>query len=124
MAIVAVLLMIYIVPFPIYGAASRFAGLKLPEGASPGRFLLGVLVTKLGIAVAFVVLFYSTRSAWGGRWPVYAALWFAMFALSEAGEAISGRVTRVEAIIGVVSEAVYTPLAAFVTHWLLGRPAP
>jgi hypothetical protein len=121
LAILAVLLTIYAVPFVVYGAASVFGGLRPPATASAGRFLLGVLVTKLGTAVAFVVLFSATKSLWGDRWFLYASVWFLMFAFSEVGETISGRTTRVEAALGILSEAIYAPLSAFVVQWLLGR---
>ena len=50
-----VLTIIYIVPFLIYGLASVVAGLKSPEGASPARFLVSVLISKIGTAIAFVL---------------------------------------------------------------------
>ncbi len=119
-----VLLVIYAVPFLVYGAASALGGLQPPKTASPARFLLGVLVTKLGTAVAFVTLFGIARTFWGPRWILYAAVWFLMFAFSEVGDAVSGRSTRVEVLLGIVSEAVYTPLSAFLTQWLLWHGNP
>jgi hypothetical protein len=123
MAVLAVLLVIYLVPFLVYGGASVISGLQPPTTASPARFLLGVLVTKLGTAIAFVVIFDVSRAVWGPRWPLYAFLWFVMFALSEAGETVSGRTTSTEAALGIVSEAIYAPIAAFMTQWILGRGA-
>jgi hypothetical protein len=46
-----------------------------------------------------------------------------MFAFSEFGEAVSGRATRAEAVLGVVSEAIYAPVSAFIVAWLLWRGA-
>lgn len=122
-AILLVLLAIYVLPFVVYGGASILGGLRPPTTASPGRFLLGVMVTKLGTAVAFVSIFAVSRTIWGPRWLLYGMLWFVMFALSELGEAVSGRTTREEAMLGVVSEAIYAPLSAFITQWFLGRGA-
>ncbi len=121
LAIFVVLLTIYAVPFVIYGLASVFGGLRPPATASVGEFLLGVLVTKLGTAIAFVVLFNATKAVWGERWLLYASVWFLMFAFSEVGEAISGRTTQIEAALGILSEAIYAPLAAFFAQWFLGR---
>ena len=120
-AILLVLLTIYVVPFVVYGGASILGGLRPPTTASPGRFLLGVMVTKLGAAVAFVSIFALSRAIWDQRWLLYAMLWFVMFAFSELGEAVAGRTTKQEAILGVVSEAVYAPLSAYIAQWFLGR---
>lgn len=124
MTVLLVLLVIYAVPFLVYGAASALGGLRPPRTASPTKFLLGVLLTKLGTAAAFVALFALTRAFWGPRWGLYAAVWFLMFAFSELGEAISGRSTRIEAALGIISEAIYTPLSALLAHWFLGRGTP
>jgi len=123
MAVLLVLLVIYVVPFAVYGGASVLGGLRPPTTASAGRFLLGVLLTKIGTAVAFVAIFAASRAIWGPRWILYATLWFVMFAFSELGEAVSGRVTKAEALLGIVSEAIYAPVSAFIVQWLLWRSA-
>ena len=64
MAILLVLVVIYGVPFLIYGSASAMRGLRPPTTASPTEFLLGVLVTKIGMAVAFVVMFRASQEFW------------------------------------------------------------
>ena len=120
-AILLVLLVIYTAPFLVYGGASVIWGLRPPSTASPARFLLGVLVTKLGTAIAFVAIFAVDKTFWGPRWPLYALLWFVMFASSEVGDAISGRTTTLEAVLGSVSEAIYAPVSAYVAQWLLWR---
>lgn len=107
LAILAVLLIIYVVPFSVYGTASALGGLRPPVTTSVGRFFLGILVTKFGTAVAFVLIFSATKDLWGDRWLLYAAMWFSMFALSEIGEAIMGRTTRVEAALGILSQAMW-----------------
>lgn len=114
-----VLLVIYGVPFFVYGAASALWGLQPPTTASSTEFLLGVLLTKLGHAAAFVVLFGAARAFWGPRWILYAAVWLVMFAFSELGDAVSGRCTRLMAVLGVVSEAIYVPLSAFLAQRFL-----
>ncbi len=120
MATVVVLIIIYIVPFMVYGIASALAGLQPPAPVSPGKFLLGVLLTKIGTAVAFVAIFYVSRAIWGRRWFSYALLWFIMFAFSELGEAFSGRTAQVEALLGALSEAIYAPLSGWLTWKILG----
>lgn len=119
LAAFAVLAIIFVVPMVVYGLASRFVAMPSPEGPGARRFLLGVLVTKSGTAVAFVGLFWLSRDVWDGRWLVYAALWFVMFVLSEIGDAISGRSTPAEAAFGIVAEAVYAPLSAWVVSAML-----
>jgi hypothetical protein len=120
LSIVLVLAIIYVVPFLVYGLASVFADLKPPEGASPTQFLLSVLVSKLGTSIAFVLLFYFTRSSLTGQWLLYAFVWWLMFVLGEIGQAIGPNYSWTEAIAGVLSETVYLPLAAYLTNWLIG----
>ena len=115
-----VLAIIYIVPFVIYGVGSVVAGLKPPEGASPARFLISVLVSKLGTAICFVLIFYFAREELGGRWVLYACLWWLMFIIGEVGQAIGPQYSWKEAVAGVISETVYWPLSAFVTNWMVG----
>jgi hypothetical protein len=120
-AMLLVLAAIYVVPFVLYGAASVLWNLQPPTSAAPSRFLLGVLVTKVGTTLAFVSIFAVSRATWGPRWMLYATLWFVMFVFSELGEVVSGRWTNLDAVLGVASEAIYFPVSAFITQRLLGR---
>ena len=115
LAIVLVLVVIYAVPFLVYGALSVVTNLTTPGDASPTTFLTSVFVSKLGTAVAFVLIFYLARDSLGGQWLAYAFLWWFMFAVGEVGQAIGPDYTWVMAIAGVVSETIYVPLAAYVT---------
>lgn len=120
LAMVAVLAIIFVVPMVVYGAASALGGMELPAAASPQRFLLGVFVTKLGTAVAFVLLLHLTSEVWVGRWPLYGVIWFVMFAASEMGDAISRRSSWREAWLGILSEAIYAPASALAAFAILG----
>lgn len=120
LSIALVLAVIYIVPFLVYGLGSVVAGLKTPENLSPGRFLISVLVTKTGTAIAFVLIFYFTRSSLSGQWLLYALLWWLMFILGEIGQTIGPNYSWKEAIAGMISETIYLPLSAFLTNWLVG----
>jgi len=115
-----VLAIIYIVPFVVYGVGSVVAGLKPPEGASPARFLISVLVSKVGTAISFVLIFYVAREQLSDRWILYASLWWLMFVIGEVGQAIGPNYSSNEAVAGIISETVYWPLAALVTNWLIG----
>lgn len=86
----------------------------------PLRFLLGVLITKLGTAVTFVLILHLSEPSLGLGWLTYAILWFLMFAASELGDAVSGRSTWPEALLGVASEAVYAPAASLAAYAILG----
>jgi hypothetical protein len=119
LSIVLTLAIIYIVPFLVYGVFSAVAGLKLPEGASPVQFLASVFVSKVGTAIAFVLIFYFARSSLSGRWLLYAFIWWLMFVIGEVGQAIGPNYSWKEAIAGSVSETIYFPLSAFVTNWLI-----
>ena len=115
-----VLVIIYTVPFLVYGLSSVVVDLRVPGDASPMLFLASVFVSKLGTALAFVLVFYFARDSLSGRWHFYALLWWAMFVVGEVGQAIGPEYTWEEAIGGMISETVYVPLAAYVTRWLLG----
>ncbi len=118
--ILLVLAVIYIVPFVVYGAFSFLAGMKPPAGASPAQFLLSVLVSKVGTAVGFVVIFYLARTSLGSRWTIYAFVWWLMFVIGEIGQAIGPNYSRQMAIAGVISETIYFPLAAWIAQRFLG----
>ena len=120
LAMLAALAIIYVVPLIVYGVAGSLGGLELPKGAAPGSFLLGILVTKLGTAVAFVLLFQLIDASLAGRWWPYGLIWFGMFAASEVGDAISGRSTWPEAALGIISEAIYAPASAFAVQKIVG----
>ena len=114
-----VLTIIYIVPFLIYGLASVVAGLKSPEGASPARFLVSVLISKIGTAIAFVLIFHFARNSLSGQWMLYAFLWWLMFVMGEIGQTIGPNYTWKEAVAGILSETIYLPLSAYITNWLI-----
>ncbi len=67
LAAVVTLAIMYVVPFPIYGACEALGWVELPQGGSPAQFLLSVLVVKIGVSVAFVLLFSLARSTLAGR---------------------------------------------------------
>lgn len=119
LSIMLVLAIIYIIPFLVYGIFSAVAGLKPPEGASPLKFLVSVFVSKVGTAIAFVLIFYMARGSLSGQWPLYAFIWWLMFVIGEVGQAIGPNYTWKEAIAGILSETVYFPLAGFVANWFL-----
>ena len=120
LSIIFVSAIIFIVPILVYGLASVVAGLKTPEGASPAQFLLSVLVSKIGTAIAFVLIFYFARNSLSGQWLLYAFLWWLMFVIGEVGQTIGPNYAWKEAIAGIISETVYLPLSAYVTNWLIG----
>lgn len=119
LTIVLVLAVIYTVPFLVYGLATVAVGLKPPEGASPSVFLLSVLVSKIGTAIAFVTLFYMARDSLSGQWLLYATVWWSMFVIGEVGQAIGPNYSWEEAGAGVLSETIYFPIAAFLTNWMI-----
>ncbi len=92
LAWLAVLAILYFVPLIVYGPASSLGWVEFPAPESPGRFMLSVLVLKVGVATAFVGLFHLGRPGYG--WS--------------------------EALFGILSEAVYTPLSALLVGRMLG----
>ena len=123
LAIVLVLVIIFVVPFVVYGVFAVTAGLEPPDEGSPLRFLLGIFVFKLGNAIGFVLILVLGRESIGGRWFLYGILWLVMSAIGEIGEAIGPGYSWTEAVLGIISEAVYFPLSAYVAWRLVGaRP--
>jgi len=121
--ILVVLVIIYVIPFAVYGALSALLGLKAPGEVSPAQFLLSVLVSKVGTAIAFVVILYFARSALSRRWLLYAFLWWTMYVIGEVGQAIGPNYTWIEAIAGILSETLYFPLSAYLANRLVGGAA-
>lgn len=111
---------IFIVPILVYGAFSAVTGLQ-PPGESPLMFLASTAVSKLGTAIAFVALFYLGRDVFGGQWLLYAGIWWLMFAIGEAGQAIGPDYSRQEAAAGIIAETIYFPLSGLIVKWLLGQ---
>lgn len=110
-------LVIFIVPIVVYGAFAAVTGLKSP-GSSPVLFLVSTAVSKLGTAIAFVGLFYIGREVLGGQWVLYAGLWWLMFVIGEAGQAIGPDYSVQEAVAGAISETIYFPLSGLIVSWL------
>ncbi len=113
-----VLAVIYAVPFIVYGALSAAGWVEKPKG-SPSAFLWGILVSKTGTALAFVLLLYFGRGAFGGEWGLYALVWWVMFVLGEIGQAIGPNYSWKEAAAGILSETVYFPLSAYLVFRLI-----
>lgn len=120
-AIVATLAIMYVVPLPVYGVFSAVGAVELPEVGSPRQFFLSVFVMKIGVALGFVLLYSLAAPALAGRWWLYAAIWWLMYALVEVGQAIGPGYSAAEAVAGIMSEAVYFPLSSVVVARLVGR---
>jgi hypothetical protein len=118
--LLSVLAIIFVVPFLIYAATSAIIGLETP-GGSPLAFLTSVLISKIGTALAFVLLFYFAKESLSGQWALYAGIWWMMFAIGEVGQAIGPNYSWQEAVAGVISESVYLPLSAYLVNWFI-RP--
>lgn len=120
LCVALVLAVIYLVPIAVYGLGASLAGLQMPAGVTPKRFLAGVFVSKAGTALAFVLVFHFAREAFTGHWLLYALLWWTMFVIGEIGQAIGQDGGWKEAIAGILSETIYLPLAAWLINGLLG----
>lgn len=121
-AILLTLAIIYLVPFVVYSLFSAAGLIAVPEGP-PAMFLLSVLVDKIGVAVAFVLIYHLAWQAVTGRWLLYAFLWWLMFVFGELGQAPGPHYTWMEALAGIIAEAIYFPLAAWRVEKLLGKGA-
>jgi hypothetical protein len=120
LTVTLVLVIIFIVPVAVYGLTTLVTDLKTPGGVSPAQFLTSVLVSKVGTAIAFVLLFYFARNALSAQWLLYGGIWLLMFVADEIGQAIGPKYSWTEAIAGIISETAYMPLSAYVTYRLIG----
>ena len=119
LAIVLTLVIFHAVAFAVYGTWSLVTGLEPPTPDSPGTFMLSVFVQKLGHSMTFVLMFYFARAAFGQRWLLYACLWWVLSVFGEFGEAIMPAYSFEDALAGVIAEAIYFPVAAFITMRLI-----
>ena len=113
-AFFAVFCIIFIVPIVVYGLFSKFFGIVEPDKKT--MFFVSVVVQKIGTAVGFVWL-YTLMG--GVNWMLYALIWFVMFAIVEIGQSIVPNYSKKEAVAGIISEAIYFPLAALSTFIIL-----
>jgi hypothetical protein len=120
LSVCVTLVIMYVVAFVVYGTFSALLDLQPPAGASPAVFLISIFIVKLGLAIAFVLLFYVARETWADRWLLYALIWWLMFAVAELGQAVGPGYSWTEAIAGIIAEAIYCPLCAFLLPRLLG----
>lgn len=120
LSIIATLAIIYIVPFVLYAIATVVWALEPPDDAAPWQFLIGILVSKTGTAIAFVLIYHFAKAGLERKWLLYAFIWWFSFAIGELGQAIGPQYTLKEAVIGIISESLYFPLAAIVTDRLIG----
>lgn len=121
LSIFLVLVIIYIVPFLVYGLFTVLIGLKTPEGVSPFQFLISIFISKVGVSLAFVLIFYFGRNAFSEQWLLYAFIWWLMLTIGEVGQAIGPNYSWKEAVAGILSETIYFPVSAYVVNWLIGR---
>lgn len=121
LASLATFLIMFLVPILPYGALSALAGLEPPGNSeSPAQFMLAVVVMKVGVALGFVLIFHAARASLRGRWLAYAGAWFLMYVIVEIGQAIGPGYSWLEAGGGIVAEAFYFPMSAWVVDRMLG----
>lgn len=114
LASVFVFVTIFIVPIFIYGVFASHLGLDEPVKKT--RFFIGVIIQKIATTFGFVTLFVMAQGSLNDQWLTYGLVWFAMFAVTEIGQTFLPDYSKNEAIAGIVSEAVYFPLAAYILY--------
>jgi hypothetical protein len=117
LAVFTTLLTIFVIPIIIYGLFSKFWGLKEPE--KKVEFFINVLIQKVGTSFGFVLLYYLGRESFNENWLIYSMVWILMFAITEIGQAYMPNYSKKEAVAGIISEAIYFPLAGLITSAIL-----
>ena len=120
LAFVSTLVIMYVVPLPVYTLMSTIGLVEMPDEGTPGQFMISVLVMKIGVALGFVLLLRLGSGVFAARWLLYGAIWWLMFAIVEIGQAIGPNYSIGDALGGIISEAVYFPLSSWATVKLLG----
>ncbi len=119
-AFVSTLVIMYVVPLPVYALMSAIGLVEMPDEGTPGQFMISVLVVKIGVALGFVLLLRFASGVFAPRWLLYGAIWWLMFAIVEIGQAVGANYSIGDALGGVIAEAIYFPLSGWVTARLLG----
>lgn len=117
-ALVLVFLALFVVPIIVYGTFASLSWLQ-PPGDDAFAFLSGVAVSKLGTAFAFVGIWVLGREVLEREWGLYVVYWLVMFVFGEVGQALGPDYGWQEALAGVISEALYLPLAGLVVRRIL-----
>lgn len=115
----AVLAIIYIVPFVLYAVLAKPFGLKPPGIASPARFLFSVLVEKAGVAIAFTFFYSFAQPFFSESWWLYALVWWVLFVCGELAQVLRAGYSVKEAAVGIISEAIYLPAAVLALRQIL-----
>lgn len=119
-AVAVTFAIMFVAPVLPYGLLALMTGMQPPGGDSPGSFVLGVVVMKVGVAVGFVLIYTLGRRSLSDRWLTYGVVWWAMYTVVEIGQAIAPGYTWVEAGAGILAEAIYFPASAWFIRRLLG----
>lgn len=82
-------------------------------------FLISILITKLGTAIAFVLIFYFARNSFSGHWFLYAFIWWLMLVIGEVGQTVGSNYSWKEAVAGIISETIYFPASAYIINLLI-----
>ena len=108
-------LAMWLVPIPVLGLFAALGWMQMPGAGNPLSFYLSVVVIKAGFAFGFVGLFPRT-----GSWSGYAMTWWVMFAALELGQVLGQMNPLSFAVAGILSEAAYLPLSAFLVSRAIG----
>ena len=121
LAFVSTLVIMYVVPLPVYALMSGIGLVEIPDEGTPGQFMISILVVKIGVALGFVLLLRFASGVFATRWLLYGAIWWLMFAIVEIGQAIGPNYSVGDALGGIIAEAVYFPLSSWATVRLLSH---
>lgn len=120
LAFLSTLVIMYVVPLPVYALMSTIGLVEMPDEGTSGQFMISVLVVKIGVALGFVLLLRLATGVFAARWLLYGVIWWLMFAIVEFGQAIGPNYSIGDALGGVIAEAIYFPLSSWATVRLLG----
>ena len=117
--VLSTLLIIFIIPIIVYGIFSFSLGLKEPAGISAIEFLFSVFISKIGTAITFTLIYFYSKDFYKEKWVLYSFIWWLLFLFGEIGQAFGPNYSYMEAVAGILSEAIYLPLSTLLLRRII-----
>jgi hypothetical protein len=67
LAFISTLVIMCVVPLPVYGLMSAIGLVEIPVEGTPAQFMISVLVVKIGVALGFVLLLLLASDVFAAR---------------------------------------------------------
>lgn len=110
--------LIFTIPFVMYGVFAFLKVIETPEQQNAKAFIYNISITKLSTSILFVLLYSLLVQYISDIWLIYSLIWFFTAMIGEIGDTFKPDYSYKEALIGIISEIIYFPLAGFILSLL------